>query len=245
MCGATPTQPPTPPTHLPACSFSIGYRHMIRWFSLHLWTFASEAGYEWVMRLDEESFIHSPIQYNLTQFMRDRDLTYAYRISFTEWPTSATGFPETLRAYLDMYPQGDAPHLLAHCTPASLDGLTGAGWSRFSFYNNFFLTAVPFWQRPDVRRLLEFVDRSGGIYTHRWGDALIHTAAVQIFLPEGGVHKFEDWTYEHATLGPGAQLKWGGIVGGSADPDSERRVAEFAAAHGGQAVLCVEESKCP
>lgn len=35
---------------------------MIRWFSLHLWTFASEAGYEWVMRLDEESFIHSPIQ---------------------------------------------------------------------------------------------------------------------------------------------------------------------------------------
>ena len=48
--------------------------------------------------------------------------------------------------------------------------------------------------QPEVQAFIQLVDRTGGIYTHRWGDLLFHTAAVQIFLNESQVHKFTDWT---------------------------------------------------
>jgi len=42
--------------------FSVGYRHMIRWYSMNVFLYAHEAGYEWVMRLDDESFVWTPIK---------------------------------------------------------------------------------------------------------------------------------------------------------------------------------------
>lgn len=194
------------------------------------------------MRLDEESYIRSHIAYNLVDFMSVGNLKYAYRSSFVEWPTSACGFPETLAAYIAM--SGITPTMLfKHCTPPGLEGLSAAGWDRRVVYNNFFLSSVSFWRRPDVQKLLHFIDRSGGIYTHRWGDALIHAAVVQMFLLDKQVHKFSDWTYEHSTLWPDGSLRWGGIVVGSADPKAARAAEEFAQKHARQ-YMCIEDNVC-
>jgi hypothetical protein len=57
----------------------VGYRHMIRLFTRMLWDLAAELGYEYVMRLDEESLLHSSIQYNLFEYMASNDLEYGYR----------------------------------------------------------------------------------------------------------------------------------------------------------------------
>jgi len=43
------------------------------------------------------------------------------------------------------------------------------------------------------------VDASGTIYTKRYGDLNIHTAALQIFLTKDRVKAFDDFTYEHVT----------------------------------------------
>ena len=58
----------------------VGYRHMIRLFTRMLWDLAAELGYEYVMRLDEESFIYSRIPYNIFARMRDGGLDYGYRM---------------------------------------------------------------------------------------------------------------------------------------------------------------------
>lgn len=166
----------------------------IRWFALHIWSFMAEAGYEWVMRLDEDSFIHSHIPYDLVEFMEGRGLQYAYRVDTHEDKHYAVGFQQIVRSHLAMFFRDPYPSaLLSHCTPPSLEGLS-QDWNHFTFYNNFFLTNVSLWHRPNVRRFLEHVDRMGGIYTHRWGDAPIQTAAVQMFVPGEQVHKFSDWT---------------------------------------------------
>jgi hypothetical protein len=36
------------------------------------------------------------------------------------------------------------------------------------------------------------------MYTKRWSDLLVQSAAVEMFMPRDAVHKFTDWTYEHA-----------------------------------------------
>lgn len=67
--------------------------------------------------------------------------------------------------------------------------------------------------------MIHHFDRTGGIYKYRWNDLVFQTAAVQIFLPESKVHKFTDWTYEHATT-KGDRLDWGGIYPGNGDEDN-------------------------
>ena len=69
----------------------------------------------------------------------------------------------------------------------------------FGFYNNFFVTSVAFWRSAPVRRLLDYIDRSGVIYARRYGDLLLQSIAVQIHMPRAEVHLFQGFTYEHST----------------------------------------------
>ena len=46
--------------------YTVGYRHMMRWYALKLYEFLRNdwpCNYKYVMRMDEESFVYSPIRY--------------------------------------------------------------------------------------------------------------------------------------------------------------------------------------
>ena len=53
---------------------------MIRFYTLGIWEVVRSEGYEYVMRMDEDSFIWSPIRYNLFAFMERQGLEYGYRL---------------------------------------------------------------------------------------------------------------------------------------------------------------------
>ena len=89
-----------------------------------------------------------------------------------------------------------------------------------------------------MRRFLERIDRTGYIYSRRWGDLIVQSVAVQAFLPKRAVHMFDDFTYAHATParvgrggrdgGGGAQcIAFGGVAAGSDDPRGLQTVARF------------------
>jgi hypothetical protein len=59
--------------------FLSRYRHMIRWYSLLLYPYAASLGYRYVMRLDDDSYIHSRIGYDLFGFMETHGLIYGFR----------------------------------------------------------------------------------------------------------------------------------------------------------------------
>ena len=82
--------------------FSTGYRHMIRLFTVGLWDIIERLGYDYVMRLDEDSYIWSPIRYNIFQLMHDQDLEYVYRLASWERGHVAgdyDGFHRFVRTY--------------------------------------------------------------------------------------------------------------------------------------------------
>ena len=80
--------------------FSLGYRHMLRWYTVCIWPCLSEMGYEFVMRLDEESFIYSPIAYNIFERMATRGLDYGFRMVSYESGFTDERFHHFLRDYL-------------------------------------------------------------------------------------------------------------------------------------------------
>ena len=73
-----------PQTWALAKRFSVGYRHMIRFFTVGIWPLLEAMNYTHVMRLDEDSFIWSPIYYNIFEQVRARGLEYAFRLGVWE-----------------------------------------------------------------------------------------------------------------------------------------------------------------
>eukprot|EP00966_Prymnesium_polylepis_P249526 5768909-Prymnesium_polylepis.1 len=64
------------------------------------------------------------------------------------------------------------------------------------YFTNFVVAKMSFWDRREVRDFLDAVNASGGIYTHRWGDAPIQTAALRLHAaPTAVVHLDVDYLH--------------------------------------------------
>ena len=185
--------------------YSEGYRHMCRWYTIGLWETLERLGYGWVMRLDEDSRLLSEVPYNLFGYMRSHGLLFGYRMVSYESGYDGERFHAFVRSYL-LAEQRRAP---AFRPQWLLDGCGANATSRdfshhrcgevFGFYNNFFVSSVAFWRSGPVQRLLSHIDKSGYIYTRRYGDLLLQSVCIQIHLPRTRVHLFREFTYEHST----------------------------------------------
>ena len=80
--------------------FGMGHRHMCRFYGLLIFDILRDMGYDWFFRMDDDSFIHSKINYDLFQYMMDHGYDYGYRVDIQEPQRTSYGFSETVLAYL-------------------------------------------------------------------------------------------------------------------------------------------------
>jgi hypothetical protein len=69
------------------------------------------------------------------------------------------------------------------------------------YYNNFEVVAMSFMQSQVYRDYLAAIDKDGGIFRYRWGDAPIKTYAAQMFLQPHqllALKDFRERVYCHA-----------------------------------------------
>jgi alpha 1,2-mannosyltransferase len=187
-------------------TFGIGYRHMIRFYSSLIYPILKDLGYSWYMRLDDDSFIHSPIGYDVFDFMERRGHLYGYRVTAQDTVDCTRGFAETVNSWLraeNIRPTFWHESFLNHRLHRP--------WNRLGYYNNFHATNVDWWLQPHIHEFLQYLDRIGGGYKYRWNDLIVQSAAVQIFMTKPQVHHFADFDYEHRTLDRHGGLSFGGV----------------------------------
>lgn len=196
--------------------FSEGYRKMMHWFAIDIWQYFADYAkttgceYEYVMRFDEDSFLHSPIKYDVFDFMKRNDYYYGFRLCSYEMQVTQRiwklwrqhkGSPEPIRD-VDLEMCG--------------------------VYNNFFVAKISFFQSSAVQKFLRFVDRQGLIYRRRLGDLMIHSMTIYAFAPSEKIHRFLDFSYEHATVDKNTGcVMWGGLQVGYDDPNSDQTMDRF------------------
>ena len=168
--------------------YSIGYRHMMRWFSVLIWPYLTQEGYTHVMRLDDDSYIHSKIHYNLFDYMRENKKKYAFRQPVRDSGVGK-GYDKIVDDYLLEHPSATSQELINTYKNVS---------KRVGFYNNFFMAEISFFTNEPVVGLLRAIDESTLIYKERTGDLVIHSTAVRLFLHPNEIHWFRDFTYEHS-----------------------------------------------
>jgi len=193
--------------------WSAGYFYMIRFYAITLWQALHGLGYRWVMRMDDDSVIHSPIDYNVFESMRAAGHEYGWRQYARYTPRvcaelrmlrNATPELESIREWDD------------YC----------AQHTDLGFYNNWFIASVRWWLTPPVQTLQRRFENSGLIFSRRLNDLVFQSVVVHTLLPPPRRRHFLDFSYEHVTIRNGSALV-GGFESGSRDADGQRHAQAF------------------
>lgn len=199
-------------------SSTIGYRHMCRFHATLVHKYLSDLGYahfDYIMRLDDDSLLTSPVGYDLFRYMRENKKQYGFVNMVADEPACVEGLWEKSDEFYNTSSavaaaKGHRQLRARRVQKSKVLGLgnssTGAEeeddlfriWPRGAvFYNNFEISSFGLWRSPVWRAYMDNIDQSGGIYTVRWGDAPLHTIGVTMVLERDEIHAFRDIAYRH------------------------------------------------
>jgi alpha 1,2-mannosyltransferase len=201
------------PAHIDKCKadMSVALQPVPYWRNLkyrlmcYFWVkrfFKYTEGYDYVMRLDDDSIIEEPIKDDLFAVAASKGLVYMSNIVHVDCGLCNYGmknlFEEIMPACKEQLNNG--LFVPAKLTPGNeyfekfkklyaLIEEKEFTESEFvtempiMYYNNFFVTSTKFWKRDDVQEAIKKIDEHGGIFYYRYGDAPLHTILVTLLEP--------------------------------------------------------------
>lgn len=80
------------------------------------------------------------------------------------------------------------------------ENMEGESYNMCHFWSNFEIANLNWFRSQEYNDFFELMDRSGGFWNERWGDAPIHSLAAGILLSPSDLHYFRDFGYRHTTI---------------------------------------------
>lgn len=181
------------------------YRMMCRFWIVNFQKYTT--GYDYVMRLDDDSFIEEPVP-DMFEKMKTKNLVYTSNLLHVDCGICCYGMkeffekihPESKSKIEQMFIPQEIPsrtvviHPLRTILSLTQDPLPDIGEKiklsmPIMYYNNFFITSTKFWQRKEVIRDIEEIDKNGSIFYFRWGDAPLQSLLVMLHAKEDEVSR--------------------------------------------------------
>ena len=143
-------------------------------------------------RLDSDSLLGSPIQYDMFQMMHIEGFRYGYRVVSMDGPSVTYGMWPFVKEFVDNNTIVPKSKIRWPIKKKMFEAHVPV------YYNNFEIVHVPTaLTSPVWRTFTEAVVKSQNIYFRRWGDAPLRWFAAKLSLEEKEVHMFCDWNYHH------------------------------------------------
>ena len=165
---------------------ALGYRHMCHWFADDIFHHPVMQAHKYYIRLDTDSKLLAPIEYDLFAAAETKGWTYGYITEFNDQPSVADGLWPCVRKYLDAHPELVPLRTLYKDIPEYR-----------CYYTNFELCCMDWFRSEPWTSYFKAVDEAGGIYSVRWGDHIIRYIGVRLFVPDVQIHHFRDIKYFH------------------------------------------------
>jgi alpha 1,2-mannosyltransferase len=177
---------------------SLPYRHMCRYQSGFFFRHPLLDEYEYYWRLEPGTRLLCNVPEDPFVRMQTQDAKYGFTIAIHEYmKTVPTLWKTTLNfmaEYKKMHPQWN-PSLMRFFGNGNDPE---NGYNGHHFWSNFEIGSLK-WLRSDAYvSYFNYLDREGGFFYERWGDAPVHSLAVGLFIErKEDVIWFEDIGYFH------------------------------------------------
>ncbi|KAI8575194.1 hypothetical protein K450DRAFT_262968 [Umbelopsis ramanniana AG] len=178
---------------------SESYRHMCRFQSGYFFRHPLLDEYDYYWRVEPDVDFSCQVDYDVFKYMRNHGKKYGFTIAFREFMGTIPSLWDTVRNFKRDYPE------VADNLPARQDTLfkfitddNGNTYNGCHFWTNFEIASLDLWRSNDYLKLFSYLDRSGGFFYERWGDAPVHSIAATLMLRKDEFHFFNDIGYRHS-----------------------------------------------
>ncbi|WVO13927.1 hypothetical protein L204_101552 [Cryptococcus depauperatus] len=172
---------------------SVPYRNMCRFNSGFFFRHPLLANYDYYWRIEPSVKFFCDLAYDPFLFMQDQNKVYGFTISLYEYietiPTLWDAVKEFIAVHPQHVPEGNAMQFLSD------DG--GETFNKCHFWSNFEIGDLNFWRSQPYMDFFNFLDKKGGFYYERWGDAPVHSIGVALLAKKDQIHFFDDIGYRH------------------------------------------------
>ncbi|CAG8486007.1 6180_t:CDS:2 [Funneliformis caledonium] len=171
---------------------SESYRHMCRFNSGFFFRHELLEQYDYYWRLEPGVEFMCDIDYDVFKFIKKNNITYGFTISLLELEETIPTLWDTVREFMKEYPEYINKNNVMNFISNS-----GNSYNMCHFWSNFEIADLNFWRSERYIKFFEYLDKAGGFFYERWGDAPVHSIALALFLEKSQIHFFNDISYRH------------------------------------------------
>ncbi|KAH9831110.1 glycosyltransferase family 15 protein [Teratosphaeria destructans] len=177
------------------------YHQMCRWNSGFFYKHPDLLDMQYYWRVEPNVHFFCDVDYDVFRYMQDHNKTYGFTVNLYDSPQSiASLWPETIKFLADnkhlLHPN-NAMDWLVDKDRRPEHNLQANGYSTCHFWSNFEIANMDFWRSAPYEAYFEHLDRAGGFFYERWGDAPVHSIALGLFEDKNKIHWFKDIGYQH------------------------------------------------
>jgi mannosyltransferase len=170
----------------------LSYHQMCRWNSGMFYKHPALEKYRYYWRIEPKVQFFCNVDYDVFRYMEDNNKTYGFTINLYDAPqTIKTLWPET-RKFLAANPSYLSENNMwewitdDQARPEHNQGANG--YSTCHFWSNFEIGDLDFFRGEKYESYFQHLDRAGGFFYERWGDAPVHSLGVGLFANAADVH---------------------------------------------------------
>ncbi|RFU79387.1 alpha-1,2-mannosyltransferase [Trichoderma arundinaceum] len=205
------------------------YHFMCRFYSGFFYNHPLLLKYEWYWRVEPEITYFCDITYDPFLKMIENNKTYGFTIAVKELRETVPNIFRYASAYKRMNnltsqglwemfvepqeppkeqhddPNPPLPEEILQGKPSNLppidpESMEGEKYNMCHFWSNFEIAKLSWFRSKEYNDFFQMMDRSGGFWMERWGDAPIHSLAAGALLSPKDIHYFRDFGYRHTTI---------------------------------------------
>ncbi|KAK4108962.1 glycosyltransferase family 15 protein [Canariomyces notabilis] len=196
------------------------YHFMCRFYSGFFYKHPLLANYDWYWRLEPEISYFCDITYDPFLKMIEHNKTYGFTIAVKELRETVPNIFRYASAYkrlnnltsqglwemfVEPQPEKNPNEEQKQSDPGRLpdidpEAMEGEKYNMCHFWSNFEIARLDFFRSKQYEDFFQMMDRSGGFWMERWGDAPIHSLAAGALLAPRDIHYFRDFGYRHTTI---------------------------------------------
>ncbi|KAF8590601.1 glycosyltransferase family 15 protein [Ramaria rubella] len=172
---------------------SVPYRNMCRYYSGFFYRHELLKDYEYYWRVDPNVRFYCDLDYDPFLIMKDQNKVYGFTVSLYEYEATIPTLWQTTKEFIKEHPE----YISKDNAMAFLSADGGETYNRCHFWSNFEIGDLKFWRGEAYSKYFEYLDKAGGFYYERWGDAPVHSIGAALFARKDQLHFFEDIGYRH------------------------------------------------
>ncbi|KAL2861260.1 glycosyltransferase family 15 protein [Aspergillus lucknowensis] len=172
---------------------SESYRHMCRYESGFFFRHSLLQDYEYYWRVEPGVELFCDIPYDPFLFMKENNKQYSFVISMFEYEGTIPTLWNAVKRFMDDHPE----HIAEGNSMRFLSDDKGKTYNNCHFWSNFEIGSLDWLRSKEYLEYFESLDRQGGFYYERWGDAPIHSIAAGLLLKKEQLHFWDEIAYYH------------------------------------------------